>query len=97
MKRVSENGDWTLFSPNETPDLHDLTGAEFEKRYCEYEEMARQGQIKTCKTMKAADLWRKMLSMLYETGHPWVTFKDCVRRNSTSAWCIPPTCARRSP
>jgi ribonucleoside-diphosphate reductase alpha chain len=76
MKRVSEDGEWTLFSPNETPDLHDLTGSAFEKRYTEYESLAKEGRIKNCKTMKATDLWRRMLSMLFETGHPWLTFKD---------------------
>jgi len=76
MKRVSEDGTWTLFSPDETPDLHDLTGKAFEKRYCEYEELAGKAEIKNFKTLRAADLWRKMLSMLYETGHPWITFKD---------------------
>ena len=76
MKRVSEDGAWTLFSPNETPDLHDLTGTAFEKRYTEYESLAKEGRIKNCKTMKASDLWRRMLSMLFETGHPWITFKD---------------------
>ncbi|WP_018881089.1 ribonucleoside-diphosphate reductase subunit alpha [Thioalkalivibrio sp. ALE30] len=76
MKRVAEDGEWTLFSPNETPDLHDLVGAEFEKRYCEYEEKAARGELRVHKTMKAVDLWRKMLGMLFETGHPWMTFKD---------------------
>ncbi|WP_018141543.1 ribonucleoside-diphosphate reductase subunit alpha [Thioalkalivibrio sp. ALJ7] len=76
MKRIAEDGDWTLFSPNETPDLHDLVGAEFEKRYCEYEEKAARGELRVHKTMKAVDLWRKMLGMLFETGHPWMTFKD---------------------
>ncbi|WP_018649430.1 MULTISPECIES: ribonucleoside-diphosphate reductase subunit alpha [unclassified Thioalkalivibrio] len=76
MKRVAEDGDWTLFSPNETPDLHDLVGAEFEKRYSEYEEKAARGELRVHKTMKAVDLWRKMLGMLFETGHPWMTFKD---------------------
>ncbi|WP_019626841.1 ribonucleoside-diphosphate reductase subunit alpha [Thioalkalivibrio sp. ALJT] len=76
MKRVAEDGDWTLFSPNEAPDLHDLVGAEFEKRYCEYEEKAARGELRVHKTMKAVDLWRKMLGMLFETGHPWMTFKD---------------------
>jgi len=76
MKRVVEEGNWTLFSPNETPDLHDLYGEAFEKRYVEYEEKAARGDIKIYKTMLALDLWRKMLSMLYETGHPWFTFKD---------------------
>jgi len=76
MKRVCEEGSWTLFSPDDTPDLHDLTGKAFEKRYNEYEAMAADGRIKNHKTMKAIDLWRRMLSMLYETGHPWITFKD---------------------
>ncbi|MCS3902667.1 ribonucleotide reductase alpha subunit [Methylohalomonas lacus] len=76
MKRVSEDAEWTLFSPNEVPDLHDLYGSEFEKRYVEYEAKADRGEIKTFKRLRAADLWRKMLSMLYETGHPWMTFKD---------------------
>ncbi|WP_038051206.1 ribonucleoside-diphosphate reductase subunit alpha [Thioalkalivibrio sp. ALJ1] len=76
MKRVAEDGDWTLFSPNEAPDLHDLVGTEFEKRYCEYEEKAARGELRVHKTMKAVDLWRKMLGMLFETGHPWMTFKD---------------------
>jgi ribonucleoside-diphosphate reductase alpha chain len=76
MKRVVEEGNWTLFSPNETPDLHDLYGEAFEKRYTEYEEKAARGDIRIYKTMLAVDLWRKMLSMLYETGHPWFTFKD---------------------
>ena len=76
MQRVSEEGNWTLFSPDDTTDLHDLYGQDFNKRYMEYEQMAARGEIKNCKTMKALDLWRKMLSMLYETGHPWFTFKD---------------------
>jgi len=76
MKRVCEEGNWTLFSPDDTPDLHELTGKAFATRYCEYEAMAADGRIKNHKTMKAIDLWRRMLSMLYETGHPWITFKD---------------------
>lgn len=76
MKRVAENADWTLFSPEETPDLHDLTGLAFEKAYAEYEVKAANGEIRNCKTLPANDLWRKMLGMLFETGHPWVTFKD---------------------
>ncbi len=76
MKRVIENGEWTLFSPDETPDLHDLTGQAFEERYRHYEDKARRGELKNTKTLRAADLWRKMLGMLYETGHPWITFKD---------------------
>ena len=76
MQRVSEAGDWTLFSPDDTGDLHDLYGREFNQRYLEYEQIAARGELKLHKTMKALDLWRKMLSMLYETGHPWLTFKD---------------------
>ncbi len=76
MKRVAEDKEWTLFSPNEVPELHDLCGAKFEKAYLAYEEKARAGEIRVYKTLKAANLWRKMLSMLFETGHPWITFKD---------------------
>lgn len=76
MKRVFQDGDWTLFSPNNVPDLHDLHGRAFEEAYCEYERLAIAGKIEVYKTLKAKDLWRKMLSMLFETGHPWITFKD---------------------
>jgi ribonucleoside-diphosphate reductase alpha chain len=76
MKRVFDGGDWTLFSPNDVPDLHDLYGREFEERYQQYEAMAASGELKLHKTLKAENLWRKMLGMLFETGHPWVTFKD---------------------
>ena len=76
MKRVCEDQQWTLFSPDETPDLHHLYGREFEQRYVEYEQKADRGEIRNFKRLKAVDLWRKMLSMLYETGHPWLTFKD---------------------
>ena len=76
MQRVSEAGGWTLFSPDDTEDLHDLYGQAFNQRYVEYEQMAARGELKLHKTIKALDLWRKMLSMLYETGHPWLTFKD---------------------
>ncbi len=76
MKRVKENGVWTLFSPDETPDLHDLYGKAFEARYTEYEEQAKSGTIKLSKEIPAVQLWRKMLQMLFETGHPWITFKD---------------------
>ena len=75
MKRVSEDSDWTLFSPNEVPDLHDLYGRAFEARYGHYEENAQALGL-LHKRVKASDLWRKMLSMLFETGHPWMTFKD---------------------
>ncbi|WP_295541646.1 ribonucleoside-diphosphate reductase subunit alpha [uncultured Pseudacidovorax sp.] len=76
MRRVMEKGSWTLFSPSSVPDLHDLFGADFEKAYVAYEEKAARGEIKPAKTVPATDLWRKMLSMLFETGHPWITFKD---------------------
>ncbi len=76
MKRVAEDKDWTLFSPDEVPDLHDLCGSKFEKAYAAYEDMAANGKISVYKTIKASSLWRKMLSMLFETGHPWITFKD---------------------
>jgi ribonucleoside-diphosphate reductase alpha chain len=76
MRRVMEKGTWTLFSPSNVPDLHDLFGADFEKAYVAYEEKAARGEIKPARTMQASDLWRKMLTMLFETGHPWITFKD---------------------
>ncbi len=76
MKRVAENGSWTLFSPSDVKDLHDLYGQAFEKRYVQYEKMAEEGKLKLHKKIEALQLWRKMLSMLFETGHPWVTFKD---------------------
>ncbi|MFJ2454195.1 ribonucleoside-diphosphate reductase subunit alpha, partial [Pseudomonas protegens] len=76
MKRVFDDGKWTLFSPSEVPDLHDLTGKAFEERYEYYEALTEYNKIKLFKTVQAKDLWRKMLSMLFETGHPWLTFKD---------------------
>ena len=76
MKRVFSDQDWTLFSPNNVPELHDLHGREFEEAYVEYERKAAVGEIEVYKTIKAGDLWRKMISMLFETGHPWITFKD---------------------
>lgn len=76
MKRVKEQGKWTLFSPNEVPDLHDLYGQAFEKAYVAYEEAAQNGQIENFKEVEAIGLWRKMLGMVFETGHPWITFKD---------------------
>ncbi|ENX61248.1 MULTISPECIES: ribonucleoside-diphosphate reductase subunit alpha [Acinetobacter] len=75
MQRVFEDAEWTLFTPSETPDLHDLTGAEFAERYAHYEAVAKE-QNMLHKKVRAKDLWRKMLSMLFETGHPWITFKD---------------------
>jgi ribonucleoside-diphosphate reductase alpha chain len=76
MQRVAEEKEWTLFSPNETPDLHDLTGKAFEAAYVAYEEKAARGEMDVVKKVKAQDLWRKMLGLLFETGHPWITFKD---------------------
>lgn len=76
MKRVHLQQDWTLFSPNDTPDLHDKYGKDFEQAYTHYENLAKNGQIKNYKTIPAIQLWRKMLTMLFETGHPWITFKD---------------------
>ncbi|ESK40561.1 ribonucleoside-diphosphate reductase, alpha subunit [Acinetobacter nectaris CIP 110549] len=75
MQRVIEDGEWTLFTPSETPDLHDLTGLEFAERYTHYESIAKSADM-LHKKVRAKDLWRKMLSMLFETGHPWITFKD---------------------
>jgi ribonucleoside-diphosphate reductase alpha chain len=76
MKRVMEGGDWTLFSPSDVPDLHDKYGRAFEESYIQYEARAARGEIKPCKRIPAVQLWRKMLTMLFETGHPWLTFKD---------------------
>lgn len=76
MKRVAESAHWTLFSPEETPDLHDLYGAAFETAYITYEKQADRGELNTYRRIPAQDLWRKMLGMLFETGHPWITFKD---------------------
>ena len=76
MRRVMEKGDWTLFSPSDCPDLHDRFGKDFEKAYVAYEQKAERGEIKPSRKVPATDLWRKMLSMLFETGHPWITFKD---------------------
>ncbi|OZI68963.1 ribonucleoside-diphosphate reductase subunit alpha [Bordetella genomosp. 1] len=76
MKRVMENGEWTLFSPSDCPDLHDKYGAAFEAAYVGYEARVASGDLKLFKKMPAVSLWRKMLSMLFETGHPWITFKD---------------------
>tara|TARA_B100000524_G_scaffold161441_1_gene82258 strand:+ start:1975 stop:4770 length:2796 start_codon:yes stop_codon:yes gene_type:complete len=76
MKRLEKGEKWTLFSPSDVPELHDIYGKEFETKYTEYEKKAEAGEIKHFKTVEAKDLWRKILSMLFETGHPWVTFKD---------------------
>ncbi|MFM9881732.1 MAG: ribonucleoside-diphosphate reductase subunit alpha [Burkholderiales bacterium] len=76
MKRVAENQEWTLFSPSDCPDLHEKFGKVFEQAYQQYEQRAARGELKLFKKVQAIDLWRKMLSMLFETGHPWITFKD---------------------
>jgi ribonucleoside-diphosphate reductase alpha chain len=76
MKRVMEKGEWTLFSPSDVPDLHDKYGKAFEEAYIGYEQKAARGELRLFKKVQAMDLWRKMLSMLFETGHPWITFKD---------------------
>ncbi len=76
LERVEADGPWTLLSPDEAPDLHDLYGRAFTERYTYYEEKAARGEMKVTKTVRALDLWRKMLTMLFETGHPWITFKD---------------------
>jgi ribonucleoside-diphosphate reductase alpha chain len=82
MRRVMEGGDWTLFSPSDCPDLHDKTGRAFEEAYTRYEDKAARGELKLFKKMPALQLWRKMLSMLFETGHPWITFKDACNLRS---------------
>jgi len=76
MKRVMENAQWTLFSPSDAPELHDRFGRAFEEAYLRYEDRAARGELKLYKKIPAVQLWRKMLSMLFETGHPWITFKD---------------------
>ena len=82
MKRVNEDKQWTLFSPDTVPDLHEKVGKEFEATYVNYEKLASKGELTPYKEISAVSLWRKMLSMLYETGHPWITFKDpCNIRN----------------
>jgi ribonucleotide reductase alpha subunit len=76
MKRVQQDGEWTLFSPDDVPDLHNCYGHEFERRYVAYEALADRGEITLHRRVRAVDLWRKMLTALFETGHPWLTFKD---------------------
>jgi len=76
MKRVMEDGEWTLFSPSDCPDLHEKFGAAFEQAYVAYEEKTARGELTLFKKMPARNLWRRILSMLFETGHPWITFKD---------------------
>ncbi|MCC7410715.1 MAG: ribonucleoside-diphosphate reductase subunit alpha [Gammaproteobacteria bacterium] len=82
MRRVIEDGPWTLFSPDEVPDLHDLCGKDFERAYTAYEHKAARGEMRVCKQIRAVELWRRMLSMLFETGHPWITFKDACNLRS---------------
>ena len=76
MERVEEDGSWTLFSPDEVPELHDLYGRAFQQKYELYEAKAARGEIKVFRTVRALELWRRMLTMVFETGHPWITFKD---------------------
>ncbi|OLF06939.1 ribonucleoside-diphosphate reductase subunit alpha [Actinophytocola xinjiangensis] len=76
LRRVEADADWTLFSPDEVPDLHDLYGADFARAYRDHEAAAARGEIAVFRTVRAVDLWRRMLTMLFETGHPWITFKD---------------------
>jgi len=87
MKRVEADGNWTLFSPDEVPELHDIYGKEFEEKYVEYERKAADGQVHVTKTIKAKDLWRQMITMLFETGHPWMTFKDPCNVRSPQDHC----------
>ena len=82
MERVFEEKKWTLFTPNETPELHDLSGEAFREKYEEYEKLAQEGKLKAYKEVEAEELWRKILSMLFETGHPWITFKDACNLRS---------------
>ena len=76
MERVEQDADWTLFSPDEVPDLHDIYGSAFAERYAFYETRAQKGEFRVTRTVRAQELWRKMLTMIFETGHPWITFKD---------------------
>ncbi len=87
MQRVAEDGQWTLFSPDEVPDLHDLYGTAFAERYRHYEQKAERMEIKIARRVRAVDLWRRMLTMLFETGHPWVTFKDPCNIRSPQQHC----------
>ncbi|MGE0626853.1 MAG: ribonucleoside-diphosphate reductase subunit alpha [Hyphomicrobiaceae bacterium] len=87
MQRVAEDGYWTLFSPDETPDLHDLYGKAFAERYAYYEAKAERMEMRVAKRLRALDLWRRMLTMLFETGHPWVTFKDPCNIRSPQQHC----------
>ncbi len=87
MQRVEEDGAWTLFSPDETPDLHDLTGKAFAERYAFYEARSARGEMRVTRQLRAVDLWRTMLTMLFETGHPWITFKDPCNLRSPQQHC----------
>lgn len=87
MQRVAEDGMWTLFSPDEAPDLHDLYGPTFAERYAYYEAKAERMEMRIAKRVRAVDLWRRMLTMLFETGHPWVTFKDPCNLRSPQQHC----------
>ncbi|MFN3743849.1 MAG: ribonucleoside-diphosphate reductase subunit alpha [Hyphomicrobiaceae bacterium] len=87
MQRVAEDGYWTLFSPDETPDLHDLYGPAFAERYAYYEQKAERMELRVAKRVRAVDLWRRMLTMLFETGHPWITFKDPCNIRSPQQHC----------
>lgn len=87
MQRIEEDGPWTLFSPDETPDLHDLTGKAFAERYAFYEAKAARGEMRVTKQLRAVDIWRRMLTMLFETGHPWITFKDACNLRSPQQHC----------
>jgi ribonucleoside-diphosphate reductase alpha chain len=87
MQRVAEDGQWTLFSPDEVPELHDLYGAAFAERYRQYEAKAERMEMRVAKRVRAVDLWRRMLTMLFETGHPWVTFKDPCNIRSPQQHC----------
>jgi ribonucleoside-diphosphate reductase alpha chain len=82
LQRVEAGGDWTLFSPDEVPDLHDLYGAAFAEAYVRYEQAADRGEVRVFRRVKAVDLWRRMLTVLFETGHPWITFKDACNLRS---------------
>ncbi|HEX8833688.1 MAG TPA: ribonucleoside-diphosphate reductase subunit alpha, partial [Abditibacteriaceae bacterium] len=87
LERVANGGEWTLFSPNETPDLHDLYGRAFAERYTHYEARAARGELRNTRTLSATELWRKVLTRLFETGHPWVTFKDAANLRSPQQHC----------
>jgi ribonucleoside-diphosphate reductase alpha chain len=87
MQRVAEDGQWTLFSPDETPDLHDLYGPAFAERYASYERKAERMEMRVAKRVRAVDLWRRMLTMLFETGHPWIVFKDPCNIRSPQQHC----------